>query len=480
MTEMSPKYKKYAQGFTKHLRHPDVEKRRRAARMVGELGAAEAIEKLLDMAENDPDPIVRKNATYSLGMFAAFRNAMDSEDEARQDAAADAITRVMRTGQIGKPAKPASAGLRRTLFSLVGVLVLLLAANAAVLLFTPMGGIGGDGSGAGTGLSFSLPFGGSGGGGQRPGGRAPSQNLTALVTAAQQQLDTLTQNANTLEALYNSVDEAGVPGLDVECRLNYSASEQLTISEDDRTAYPQIAALYDEMNATREQFVAARTRIEQACFDELPLAPGEADAPRAALTDFRQQVGTWRSTMEQALIVPTDPPPPSATSLPSTAEPTPVPTNTLPPVELRPYIADVQRIIDQTGIQFVALGGQTGGARAPAPLLEQYWQEALNNAGATSGCANPNFTIPGTYTAANVSEYDRAVEQYPTLELAITQLNAGLDVLRAQSEAFEQACAAGDAAVRANASVGLDELASAKSLMLGAADQLEQLLTAPQ
>ncbi|MEO0563594.1 MAG: HEAT repeat domain-containing protein, partial [Chloroflexota bacterium] len=135
--EVSPKYEKYAEGYTKRLRAKDPNLRAKAARMVGEYGVADAIPQLVDMAQNDPDPTVRENASYALGMFAAFRDAIHSTNPDDGEEAVAAISRMVATGETGKMAEEgessgSSGGGGPLLIGLSVLLAVLIAANAAV------------------------------------------------------------------------------------------------------------------------------------------------------------------------------------------------------------------------------------------------------------------------------------------------------------------------------------------------------------
>lgn len=429
----SPRYQKNAQGYTKWLRARDVEKRRKAARMVGELGVAEAdvIQRLTILARNDPDEIVRQNATYSLGMFAAFRDAMESEDDDVRDEAEAAVMAVYESGQIGKPARYSDKQLRIMLFSLVGVLVVLVGVNLAVLFVTPMGGFGG-GEPRQT---------------QVAGGTGSSQIDTEAVSL---QLATMRTNADTLRQQYDPVIAGGTPDLDL-CAAFYN----VTLTPLDASAVnPDAATFYETLNTRLAELESAYQRMQQACYDEMPFAADEAPGYYNPVTLFLNEYPDLEAQFNTLTVgEPTEAPP---TPAGPTATPTPIPDIRLEAGRLRDIIDEAQGV---------------PGSRAPGIILNQYWTDVLEN-GTTDGCNTQLPPIPGNY---QIDAVPGLAEASPDMVLAVEQVNLGLQTLRDGYSTFQTACDGGDSALAAQAPGGAAVSGAARVYFDAARQILDQL-----
>ncbi len=452
MVQESPKYTKKVDGYTKWLRNPDVKKRRKAARMVGELGAEHTIPQLQKMAATDPDSQVRSNALYALGMFAAARDALESDDPEEQDAAVAAIQRMTETGQIGKVAKQPPGWIKPTRRALSVLLVVLLVGNG--VLFFVNSDLSAEGFGSVAGL---IPSGGGGGGGENTpdgnGGDADSASLESLVRQAQSRSQALQGNIGTLRQQYQPLTNAEIPA--DACPLPYNNLEPLTIAPEDAERYPEVALVYDEMNAALETTDAANQTIRTVCRDRELIPAADAEQSLSELAAIESNIEGWAVVLEDALIVPTETPVPTQTAVPTevpTDAPTATPTD-LP--QLNRYVAELRNIIDQAN----------SSTRSPGQLLTQYYRDALANNGDTDGCRTGNPGIPPNYTLPpGIGEYA------PELANATEQVNRGLQTLRDAWATFEQACEQGPSAVLGQAQNGL-LVSSAVEATFDVADQ---------
>ena len=451
MVDESPKYRKKANGYTKWLRHPDVEKRRKAARMVGELGVSETIEQLQQMADADPDGQVRENARYSLGMFAAFRDAVDSDDPVIQDQAIDAVQRVMETGKIGKITGGTPGWVTPARNALIGLFVVLLVANGVIFFLQ-------SGDDFGGGLAALLPSGDSASEGNNNDDEP--QDLETLVQQAQAQQSAIQNNINTLRQQYQPLTTGEIP-VDT-CPLPYNATlEPLQIADADRAQYRDVGAVYDELNEALAVTQGAAATIDIVCRDRELIPAEEAEQQLVALSAIEAEAAAQQEILTQALIVPT------ATVAPTLTEPpTEVPTETPSPTpteipDVRPFVSELSGIIDEAA----------SGGRNPASLLTQYYNDALNNSGETDGCRSGRPTIPANYSLPpGVGEFS------PELQQATVQVNNGLQTLRDGWDTFEEACGRGNSAVLAQADTGLLVAGAAEASFDVANETLRRLL----
>lgn len=453
MVQESPKYTKKVDGYTQWLRNPDVKKRRKAARMVGELGADHTIPQLQKMAATDPDAQVRKNALYALGMFAAVRNALYSDDPDEQSAAIESIQHMTETGQIGKITKQPPRWIKPTRRALSALLVVLLVANGVLFFMN---------SDLSSGVAGLIPTGGGQNDTPANNSEAPgrSGDLESLVQQAQSRSQTLQGNIGTLQQQYQPLTDGDIPT--DTCPLPYNSLEPLTIAAADTERYPEVALVYNEMNAALETTDAANETIRAVCRDRELIPAADAEQRLTELAAIDSNIEGWAAVLEDALIVPTETPVPTQTAIP-TDIPTDAPTATPTEIpELRPYVAELSNIIDEAN----------SGTRSPGQLLTQYYRDALANNGDTDGCRTGSPDVPADYTLpSGVGDYA------PELASATEQVNRGLQTLRDGWAAFEQACAQGPGAVLAQAENGL-LVSSAVESTFDLADQSLQTVLA--
>lgn len=434
----NPKYLKYAKGYAKNLRNPNVEKRRKAAAMIGELAIEnpKVIEYLIHLEANDPDPIVRKNAAYSLGMFKALVNALESGDEE----AVEHLLAVQQKMAVGKRAKYPPVLINRILMGLSALLALLVVANIAVFLL--MGG-GEDN-------------------GQQPSTVADNntaqQQSGDLADVLVQQTNAMNDVANILEIKLQPAVDGGQPG-DAECPYSYEAPMPIVIDDAQRAANPELAPLADELNVTLERFNAIHVRAQEACQEVALFTVDEATAMLGEVNTFRARAATIQTDVQMVLN------PPTATPLPATEAPavinteTPVPTATEAP-NIRTLVGDLYNTIDQAT-----------GLRGPSTILNQYWEEAAQNSGETGGCRAPAESIPPPYVLPpGVAEYS------PPLAQATVLVNSGLQTIRDGWSEFQTACSQGNIAVLNASGAGLDVATTAREAFDAADILLQQAL----
>ncbi|MEL6149242.1 MAG: HEAT repeat domain-containing protein, partial [Chloroflexota bacterium] len=405
MADMSPKYQKYVKGYTGYLKSKDVEKRRKGARMVGELGAAETIETLLDMAENDPDAEVRRNAKYSLGMFAAFRDAVESDDEDLQEEAIEALTRVMESGSIGKISQK-KGGAPGWLVGVLGLLLVILIGGNVVIFLGLVPGASGSGDGTDDEPAFAINATSEEPESQLP--EAPDQDVETLITQGREIITSLTDNVQPLRGRLEPIS-AGERPEQIVCQQFYDLEVPApAISAGDAAQYPEILTVYEEIDGIRQGFDALNLTLESVCYDGVPLDTVDADAELAALDAFEAAAPQLSADLATARDLPTEvvPPtePPAAVDAPpaenATEEPTVAPTE---PPDTRRHVSAVVSILDEAG-------NDNPGSRSAYKLLEQYLIEARDT-GATDGCRNPNISVPADYNlrASAPEQYDEII-----------------------------------------------------------------------
>ncbi|MFZ4827293.1 MAG: HEAT repeat domain-containing protein [Phototrophicaceae bacterium] len=438
---MPTAYEKQVSGYTKLLRSSDVKKRRKAAMMVGELGAAETITILVKMLKHDKDGQVRENARYALGMFAAFRDAIQAGGTLA-DEAVENVQRVVDTGTIGARARLSPSVMRSWMLRLGIVLIVLLMLNGGIywlnqtdqldslLAFTQQSNNGTSGSNTPV-PTFPTPT------------PVPDKGINTLIQEGITMIGLLRLNANTLQQQYGPALSGGEPA---ECNAPYDESiQRLGISPADAQTYPRVAEIFGTLNDSLFQLNEAKERMNEACFDSIPLSVDETNLYVGNLVAFQTSAIQFESELNAFIPLPTETPLP--------------PTETPIPADLRPYVAELFNIID----------GVMGG-RGTGTLLSQYWQEAAT-IGQTDGCRNTALIVPNEYNLPA----DASLAS-PVLVDATAQINAGLRTLQDSLTAFYAACALSQDTVRSNSSIGISATDAVRVAFENASNLLNTVL----
>ena len=433
MTEESPVYTQNVKNTLKNLRVSNVKQRREAARMAGELGIDKAIPKLVDLVENDKDKQVRDNAVYALGMFAAFRDAIESGDEYEQETAFEAIQHMVETGEIGKSAAITSSIVQLTQGGLGVLLALLIHAN----IFVASNTFQNINTNSGTTTV-----------------NATVRPILDLIAPAVDQLTHMENNALNLKPQYDIAATGQTPSFE-QCQYFYNTElTDITLLDGERAAYTAMATVYDQLNNLRTILDSSHTRMTRACFDAEPIPAEEAVNSLAVITRFLDEiVPGFRMVLEQQ-SQPTVPAPPQEQEV---LEPPVAATLTLQ--ELRPYVGAVYNIIDEVTSD-----------RGAATLLLQYWQNIQSGANPINVCQAEVPTIPPPYqTPADVLIPER-------FQRSIDVVNQGLNILRTGWATFQLKCQEGGNVLVSEAATGVTVAEGANIAFNAAKSQLESFL----
>ena len=250
----------------------------------------------------------------------------------------------------------------------------------------------------------------------------PDKGVATLVQEGVTMIGLLRLNANTLQQQYGPALSGGEPA---QCNAFYDESiQRLGISPTDAQTYPRIAEIFEALNVSLFQLNEAKARLNEACFEGIPLSVDETNLYVGNLVAFQTTAIQFEDDLNALIPLPTDTPLP--------------PTETPIPTDLRPNIAELFIIIDNVS-----------GGRGTGTLLSQYWQEAAS-IGQTDGCRNTALIVPKEYPLP-------AEAALASTELvdATSQVNAGLRTLSDSLASFYAACAISQETVRASSSSGI-------------------------
>ncbi len=393
----------------KLLSSDDAKIREKAARWLGEAGDPSAITRLRQIYKEDPDRSVRDAAGYSLGMFRALEQALDS---AAAEAVLEQLQDIAVNKQFGRRARFRAATLYRLSLGFIVSIVMLLVFNFVLWprLEPQLGSLGVTASGGG----------------------ANTAEIATFVSALK--ADTL-----TLQQQYQSVLGGGT----VNCDVTFVNPSPLTVE----------GGLAERANAVLTSFTSAKEAFVQACPpNSTPLGAANIGAPLGQLLPLVQ---TEIPALEAALGGNQPAAGVTPTVEQTTAEPTAVLPTATPAYDVTPHTSALDAIISR-------MEGM-GGANA---LLTQYWADA-SASGSTGGCGQASPTIPEDYVLPE-AEVAEAPEQ---LKLAISLVNTGLALVRRGWDQLTQACSANTLA--ASVEVGTSTTAAATSAFSNARTILE-------
>ncbi|MBW4437281.1 MAG: HEAT repeat domain-containing protein [Pleurocapsa minor GSE-CHR-MK-17-07R] len=420
------------------LESRDASERLAAAQWLGEAAAEPAIEALVIVYQDDPDPKVRAAAAYALGQFKAVDHALKKGQEEKVVAL---ISAVENEGKLGHRAR--NGGVIKSILSLLLVLIVLLAGWQLL----PAGVL--------AGVLPEIP---------RPGPPIDYAGRAAAVASFQPTLTNASTNLRTLQNQFTGI----LAGNTLDCSAFFNIDiAPVSLSDGDARAYPEAAELAARINELVTVEAEARGTFDARCN-----AGGAMDVPAAAsalapmalalqnlqaLNDAYAELSTIPAGVPT--LAPTAEPLPAtdapvagatseaapATDAASVAPPSPeIVTPTVAIVIIDPEIAtrDLFTIVDAVG---------RGNPRGPGALILQYWTDA-SVSGQTQGCNDVSTVslIPENY--ALPPETAAAV---PELNEAARAVNTALDSIRSAWTTFRSACQVGNLRDLAQGQIGV-------------------------
>ncbi|MBL8156861.1 MAG: HEAT repeat domain-containing protein [Anaerolineae bacterium] len=383
----------------KQLSAKDPKARREAAAWLGEAGDPTAITALVQAYKNDPDPRVREDARYALGMFRKLEEALGKD----QDGTVKLLQDIALHGKIGHR-------IRIPVRTIAKVIIGLLISAALVAA-----------------MAFVLP--------PLLRGSAPAQTVSPTVepnqaTAAPSsvQLDTLDRpvltarlqdnltrlsgNVSKLQAQYQAV----LGGGEMNCAEFFDSVQSLQLSEANARDFPELAQAATDLNAALAAYQSARSAYSRVCEGGETIAASEFGGPMGEVIGVIQAL----APIQTALTT-------QAASTDATAAPTTEAAAL--PADMRTHLQALDGII-------TAMTAPD----SPNALLTRYWTESQDSGG-TNGCGSQVNVdqIPADYALP-----EDMAQQSEDLNLATGMVNTGLALLRQSQQLFATACAGGD------------------------------------
>ncbi|HML24573.1 MAG TPA: HEAT repeat domain-containing protein [Aggregatilinea sp.] len=430
----------------------------------------ELVERLHDSKARVRRQAVRKlAATRDPSVIPLLRTAyMSDEDDSVRDAAHEGLSmfRAMESGGSSRSFPVSDVVLSRALRVLLILFVVSLLANGVLI---GINALGGDGESDET-----------------------TTPRTELIDAFSVRLDQAAEDAKSLRAEiehHNETDE-------VVCAATFSRPEPYLLSDADRSAYSDLAAIADSFNPALTELQQAQAAWDTICQQQtasliqgiealkhLDHVEAVVDATRVALdtamqapvftptppptaTSAQPDISATESAVEPEApatlepgVTPTGAPPSAAPTLPPTPAPTGTPTIT-PTVTQTPLPypnLDYDTILRQLSDRLVIVGDlqnsyQTG--------MIDYWKRALQGqAVSLTICTFPEWPDYFFWNDAQRAELERTDVADPELEQAVTFVNAGLDSALPARELFESSCQSQTLASTADQGLSLAEQA---------------------
>lgn len=401
----------------KQLSAKDPKARRQAAAWLGEAGDPTAITALVQTYKNDPDPRVREDARYALGMFRKLENALSRD----QDGTIKLLQDIALHGKIGHRIRIPVRVITKVIIGL-----LISAALVALMAFVLPPLLRQSAPTQPTSTSPTVVP-------NSPAAAPTSVQLDtldrpALTARLQDNLTRLSGNAAKLQAQYQAV----LGGGEMNCAEFFDTVESLQLSEANARDFPDLAQAANGLDAALAAYQSARSAYSRVCEGGETIAASEFGGPMGEIIAVIQALAPLQAALNAAAV------PPDATVAPTTEA-------AAPSAGMRTHLQALDGII-------TAMTAPDG----PNALLSRYWTESQDSGG-TNGCGSQvNIDqIPADYTLP-----EEMAQQSEDLSLAAGMVNTGLALLRQSQQLFATACAGADPAASAETGLQLSGAAA--------------------
>lgn len=385
----------------KLLSSPNAKARRKAAAWLGEAGDPNAITRLKQIYDEDPDGKVRDAAAYSLGMFRALEQGMNSEDS---DKVFDLLEEIALKNKMGGRVRIPVSTMSKVIAGLLVSLIILLAFNFVV--WPQFEGQINDALGI-----EALADAQAGGSAQVQGREAVMADIDVLRAA-------IGSDVTTLQSQYSVVQAGG----QVDCAASFSNPVVYDISQAGDAS--DLSAIATNLNGQIINLITAKAPYNQACPDNAAsLTADQLAGPQATLVALQTALAAIDSDIAAAkgeVIVPT--PTQEGVTAP---DPTVVPPDIA--ANLSVHLTPLFTILDEAR-----------SVRGSVTALNAFWEGVSDNVVA-SGCNEPvpaiaeNYILPESDAQASVN-----------LKLSVDLLNTGLAFTRQGWDLRQTSCAASD------------------------------------
>jgi hypothetical protein len=385
----------------KQLSSKDPKVRRQAAAWLGEAGDPTAITALAQAYKNDPDPRVREDARYALGMFRKLEDALSKD----QDGTIKLLQDIALHGKMGRRIR---IPVRTITKIIIGLLISAALVAALAFVLPPL-------------LRQSAPVQPTSPTAEPNPPTAPpasiqldTLNRPALIARLQDNLTRLNNNVIKLQAQYQAV----LGGGEMNCAEFFDMVESLQLSEANARDFPDLAQAANDLNAALAAYQSARSAYTRICEGGESIAASEFGGPMGEVIAVIRALALVQTALTAEAASP------DATIAPTTEA-------VAPPADMRTHLQALDEII-------TAMTAPD----SPNALLTRYWTESQDSGG-TDGCvAQVNVDqIPADYALP-----EEMAQQSSDLKLASDLVNTGLAALRQSQQLFATACAGGDPA----------------------------------
>lgn len=399
----------------KQLSAKDPKARREAAAWLGEAGDPTAITALVQAYKNDPDPRVREDARYALGMFRKLEESLATD----QDGTVKLLQDIALHGKMGRRIRIPVRAIAKVIIGL-----LISAALVAALAFVLPPLLRGSAP-AQTTSPTAEP---------NPPTAAPASvqleplDRPALTARLQANLTRLSGNVTKLQAQYQAV----LGGGEMNCAEFFDSVESLQLAEANARDFPDLNQAANDLNAALAAYQSARSAYSRVCEGGETIAASEFGGPMGEVIAVIQALAPIQTALTAAAA------PPDATTAPTVEA-------AAPSADMRTHLQALDGIITAMTAP-----------NSPNALLTRYWTESQDSGG-TNGCGSQVNVdqIPADYALP-----EEMAQQSADLKLASDLVNTGLAALRQSQQLFATACAGGDPAGSAETGLQLSGAAA--------------------
>jgi hypothetical protein len=411
----------------------DANKRREAIRWLGEAGDPDAIPALLKVYQKDKTPGFKEEAAYALGQFKALGEALD--DDETESEALDMLDKIVLHGKFGKRANSLPL-----IFGEVALLILAVALFAVG--FVVMGTVAGPRHASQTAVQAITET-------ARPTATPDTEDIVkAQLQAYYEELFADAQNYQ-----FQMVSAGRGQGQDCsEGLFNYPPVYTLSPMWSSNPSYVRVA---DLLNEAHDMLDVVNQSYQTACANSRSIPNDEALSLGNTVLDAQRKLDEALEAINSAGIEITE-----QAAMTNTPRPTdlPLPTAT----------ADLSFVTNDLLALDTIISNMTS-IQGPAQTLKFYWEQVVtSNAIYLGGCNQPAPLIPDNYSLPVNNQ-----GLFLQLDMAVGNINTGLQMLRDASSSFYASCTSGE--VAADASARLEQVNSAISAFNSARNELNSL-----
>lgn len=385
------------------------EQRKEAVRWLGEAGHPGSVPVLLKVYQKDRTPGMKEEAAFALGQIKALGQALEDPDPVLAEEADALFNDIILHNKFGKRVDTSRFGMIEIGLGISAGVIFVLAIIMMIAVAGPRNAQRAEVAAVTAAFETQVA-------------PTPTEDTQDIVEGLiEDYYAQLLQDANTYQL---QLVIAG-RGESIDCSPDAFKRPEAFQLSDKWASDPNYAPIVQTLNSIRDALTPVRQAYDNSCSSKQPISREETLSLGTTVLNAQSQLRDTETLFTNSgLAVPTV----------ELASATPQPTE-IPLPSATPDVASASDTIDQLD----RLISDMLDPRGAASNVVLYWEQTINaNEMYREGCNEGQVTIPDDYTLSADLQ-----ATFPHLDLAVQNLNVGLQTLRQTSAAFFNACAAG-------------------------------------